>query len=67
MANLFLKYFDKFLAKLKTDRTTFVTYILFLFTLYNLVDRILEILFIGFSGLSVHYWGPIRYAFAILG
>lgn len=61
---MILKLFDKFLSKLKTDRTTFVTYILTLFTIYFLVDRIVEILFIAGSGLSVHYWGPFKYTFA---
>ena len=61
---MFLRYFDKFLKILKTDRTTFVTYILVLFTSYFLVDRIVEILFIAGSGLSVNYWGPFQYTFA---
>ena len=61
---MILKYFDKFLSKLKTDRTTFVTYILTLLTLYFLIDRIVEILFIAGSGLSVDYWGPFMYTFA---
>lgn len=61
---MILKLFDKFLSKLKTDRTTFVTYILTLFTIYFLIDRIVEILFIAGSGLSVNYWGPFKYTFA---
>ena len=61
---MILKYFDKFLSKLKTDRTTFVTYILTLFTIYFLIDRIVEMLFIAGSGLSVDYWGPFQYTFA---
>ena len=61
---MFLKYFDKFLKVLKTDRTTFVTYILTLFTAYFVVDRIVEVLFIAGSGLSVDYWGPFQYTFA---
>jgi len=61
---LILKYFDKFLSKLKTDRTTFVTYILVLFTIYFFIDRIVELLFIAGSGLSVNYWGPLKYTFA---
>ena len=61
---MILKYFDKFLSKLKTDRTTFVTYILALLTLYFLIDRVVEILFIAGSGLSVDYWGPFMYTFA---
>ena len=52
---MILKLFDKFLSKLKTDRTTFATYILTLFTIYFLIDRIVEILFIAGSGLSVNY------------
>lgn len=61
---LILKYFDKFLKKLKTDRTTFATYILTLFTIYFFIDRIVEMLFMAGSGLSVNYWGPIKYTFA---
>lgn len=61
---MILKLFDKFLSKLKTDRTTFVTYILTLFTIYFFIDRIVEILFIAGSGLSVNYWGPLMYTFA---
>lgn len=56
---------DKFLTKLKTDRNTFVTYILTLISIYIVVDRIAEMLFIGFSGISVSYWGPIKYTFAL--
>lgn len=60
-----MKYIDKFLSKLKTDRNTFATYILTLFSIYICVDRIVEILFIMFSGLSVSYWGPIKYTLAL--
>lgn len=60
-----LKLFDKFLKYLKTDRNTFVTYVLTLFTAYFIVDRVVEILFICFTGMSVHYWGPIMYTFAL--
>jgi len=60
-----LKYIDKFLKKLKTDRNTFVTYILTLISIYIIIDRVVEMLFIGFSGISVSYWGPIKYTFAL--
>lgn len=60
-----LKLFDKFLKYLKTDRNTFVTYILTLFTAYFIVDRVVEILFICFTGMSVNYWNPIMYTFAL--
>ncbi len=60
-----MKYFDKFLKKLKTDRNTFVTYVLTLISFYICIDRVLEILFIAFTGLSVSYWGPIAYTFAL--
>ncbi len=60
-----MKYIDKFLSKLKTDRNTFVTYVLTLISVYICIDRITEILFIMFSGLSVSYWGPIRYTLAL--
>ena len=59
-----MKYIDKFLKKLKTDRNTFVTYILTLITAYICVDRIAEMLFMIFSGMSVSYWGPIKYTLA---
>lgn len=62
----FLKIFDKFLKLIKTDRNTFFTYILTLITVYILVDRIVEMLLMIFTGMAVSYWGPIKYAFAIL-
>ena len=61
-----MKYIDALLSKLKTDRNTFFTYILSLMSIYIIVDRLTEILFIIFTGLSVSYWGPIKYTFAIL-
>ncbi len=60
-----MKYIDKFLKILKTDRNTFLTYILTLISFYICIDRILEILFMAFTGLSVSYWGPIKYTFAL--
>lgn len=60
-----LKYIDKLLKALKTDRNTFVTYILTLFSVYFMVDRIIEVLFLIFTGVSVSYWGPIKYTFAL--
>lgn len=60
-----MKYIDKFLKKLKTDRNTFLTYFLTLATLYILVDRIVELLFLFFTGISVSYWGPFAYTFAL--
>ena len=60
-----MKYIDKFLKKLKTDRNTFATYVLTLISFYICIDRLLEILFIAFTGLSVSYWGPIKYTFAL--
>ena len=62
---MIMKYIDKFLKKLKTDRNTFVTYLITLITIYICVDRISEILLIMFSGLSVSYWGPIKYTLAL--
>jgi hypothetical protein len=59
------KYIDKFLSKLKTDRNTFATYVLTLISVYICIDRIAEILFMIFSGLSVSYWGPIKYTLAL--
>lgn len=60
-----LKYIDKFLKFLKTDRNTFLTYILTLATIYIVVDRIIEIIFMMFTGISASYWGPITYTFAL--
>lgn len=60
-----LKYIDKFLKWLGTDRNTFVTYILTLATIYVMVDRIVELLMLFFTGISVSYWGPITYTFAL--
>lgn len=60
-----MKIIDKFLKYLKTDRNTFLTYILTLITIYLVIDRIVEILFMFFTGLSVSYWGPIQYTFAL--
>lgn len=60
-----LKYIDKFLKFLKTDRNTFLTYILTLATIYIVVDRIMEIIFMMFTGISASYWGPITYTFAL--
>ena len=60
-----MKLFDKFLKKLKTDRNTFLTYLLTLISFYLCIDRVVEILLIGFTGISVDYWGPIAYTFAL--
>ena len=62
---MILKYIDKFLKKLKTDRNTFVTYVLTLISIYIVIDRLAEVLLIMFSGLSVDYWGPIKYTLAL--
>ena len=37
---MIMKYIDKFLKLLKTDRNTFATYILTLISIYICVDRI---------------------------
>ena len=63
----FLKYIDKFLKYLKTDRNTFVTYILTLITAYLVVDRLVELMFMIFTGVSYSYWGPIEYTLAFCG
>lgn len=60
-----MKYLDKFLKFLKTDRNTFFTYILTLLSIYFVVDRLVEILFLIFTGVSVSYWGPFMYTFAL--
>ena len=60
-----MKYLDKFLKILKTDRNTFFTYIFTLITAYIIVDRIVEMLILTFTGMSVSYWGPIKYTLAM--
>lgn len=60
-----MKFIDMFLKKLKTDRNTFATYVLTLISFYICIDRLLEILLIALSGMSVAYWGPIKYTFAL--
>lgn len=59
------KWLDKLIKLLKTDRNTFFTYILTLLTIYVLVDRVTELLLMWFTGISVDYWGPIKYTLAI--
>jgi len=61
----FLKYIDKFLKFLKTDRNTFLTYILTLLSIYFVVDRFVEVLFMIFTGISISYWSPIMYTVAL--
>ena len=65
IGNFIWKYIDKFLKILKTDRNTFFCYILTLFSFYFCIDRIVEMLFMCFSGISVDYWGPFKYTFAL--
>lgn len=60
-----LKFFDKFLKLLQTDRNTFVAYILTLLSVYFVIDRLVEVLFLIFTGVSVSYWGPFMYTFAL--
>ena len=60
-----MKYLDKFLKILKTDRNTFFTYLFTLLTAYIIVDRVVEIVILFFTGMSVSYWGPIKYTLAM--
>ena len=60
-----MKLLDKLIKKLGTDRNTFFAYILTLITAYIVVDRIIELLFMCFTGMSVSYWGPIKYTIAM--
>ena len=60
-----MKYIDKFLKVLKTDRNTFATYLFTLISAYLAVDRIVEMLFMIFTGVSYSYWGPIQYTLAL--
>lgn len=61
----FLKYLDKLLKILKTDRNTFFTYLLTMVSVYILIDRLIELLLLCFTGISVSYWGPIKYTLAM--
>ena len=60
-----MKLIDKFLKMLKTSRNTFATFVLTLVSVYLAVDRIVEMLIMIFTGVSVSYWGPIAYTFAL--
>lgn len=60
-----MKIIDKFLKKLNVSRNTFATYVLTLISIYIVVDRIIEMLFMIFTGVSVSYWGPIKYTLAM--
>ena len=60
-----MKYIDKFLKKLNVNRNTFATYILTLLSIYFIVDRVTEMLLLIFTGVSVSYWGPIKYTFVM--
>ncbi len=60
-----MKYIDKFLKKLNTNRNTFATYLLTLATAYIVVDRVVEMLLMAFTGVSYSYWGPIQYTLAL--
>ena len=59
-----MKYIDKFLKFLNTDRNTFATYILTLISAYVVIDRFVELMFMIFTGVSYSYWGPIEYTLA---
>jgi len=60
-----MKILDKFLKKIKASRNTFATYVLTMISIYIVVDRIVEMLFMIFTGVSVSYWGPIKYTLAM--
>lgn len=60
-----MKFIDKILKWLKTDRNTFVTYILTLISIYIAVDRLAEVTIMILSGVSVSYWGPVKYTLAL--
>lgn len=61
-----MKILDKFLKLLKTDRNTFFTYVFEMITFYLIIDRLIEFLLIVFTGVASVYWGPIRYAIALV-
>ncbi|MCF0124582.1 MAG: TraM recognition domain-containing protein [Clostridia bacterium] len=60
-----MRYIDKFLKVLNTDRNTFATYVLTLVSVYLSIDRIVEMLLMIFTGVSYSYWGPIKYTLAL--
>ena len=60
-----MKYIDKFLKWLGTDRNTFACYVFTLLTVYIFVDRMVEMLMMFFTGISLSYWGPITYTLAL--
>ena len=60
-----MKFIDKFLKVLNTDRNTFATYVLTLISVYLAVDRVVEMLLMIFTGVSYSYWGPIQYTLAL--
>ena len=60
-----MKYIDKFLKVLHTDRNTFATYVLTLVSVYLAVDRLVEMLLMIFTGVSYSYWGPFQYTLAL--
>lgn len=60
-----MKYIDKLLKILKTDRNTFFTYLFTMFTIYIAIDRIVEMLFLIFTGIGISYWGPLTYTAAL--
>ena len=60
-----MKFIDKLLKFLKTDRNTFFTYILTVLSIYFTVDRLIEVMLMVITGVSASYWGPIQYTFAL--
>lgn len=61
-----MKFLDKFLKFLKTDRNTFFTYILTVISVYLAVDRLVEVVLMVLTGVSASYWGPIQYTLALM-
>ncbi|MCL2341784.1 MAG: hypothetical protein FWC53_01660 [Firmicutes bacterium] len=61
-----LKYLDKFLKIIKTDRNTFFAYILALVSAYLVIDRMVELIIMWFTGMSVSYWNPFEYTLAFI-
>lgn len=60
-----MKYIDKFLKLLNTNRNTFATFILTMLSFYFAIDRLIELLLMIFTGMSISYWNPIMYTFAL--
>ena len=60
-----MKWFDKLLKVLKTDRNTFLTYTFLLISIYIIVDRLVEFLLIVYTVVESNFLGSIKYIIGI--